>query len=317
MDGDGRLELVTACSETFYENGCILVFDEASLELEAVSDPVFQPGGGQIYDVKLRDVDLDGRPEILVATAENSNPAIGVFAYANGAFTRTWTQASQPQGDGFARVEAADVDNDGVVEIMATTAEGHMSPTYGNRLYVYDGNTGALEWETLQLHPTKMTSNGLEIGDFDRDGTLEVAVMVAEGDVHVFSGRNWVEEALIPGEFTALSQYRSGSTRLLLTGSDLGDFEVWKAGSPQYVSLFSKSITTSNLYFVRVVDVAMFKTLWTVHQQVFDVRFPSSGSALWTASGLGKADGRSMTVKSVQPLRFYLTSPSGIHLLGL
>ena len=61
----------------------------------------------------------------------------------------------------------------------------------------------------------------------------------------------------------------------------------------------------------------VFKTLWTVHQQVFDVRFPSSGSALWTASGLGKADGRSMTVKSVQPLRFYLTSPSGIHLLGL
>lgn len=197
LDGDGQPELVfaSAMSESGYDSGRIIVLDGRTLKVRAISAGV---AGGMfgwtgIHDLKLRDIDGDGRLEILVGTDWLYDGVIEAYSFAaDNQFSLKWTNTARVYGAPFMSIEVADVDGDGVAEVLGGVGAAH-SGQQGTYVYVYDATTGAEKWHTPFTLGSFVT--GLTVGDFDGDGVAELAVAPAGGDVWVFSGVTHAAEA--------------------------------------------------------------------------------------------------------------------------
>jgi hypothetical protein len=132
LDGDGQPELVICSYKSTggRDSGRILVFDATSMRLRGISAPIaVNASDNGTADLKLRDVDGDGRMEILVV-ADRIYTIGTVEAYgfdSSNVFTLKWTgllQASRP----FGLVEVADLDGNGTREIIAGNRTGGLPP---------------------------------------------------------------------------------------------------------------------------------------------------------------------------------------------
>ena len=96
------------------------MFDFATLSLRAVSDPVVDNSAWTgVHDFKLRDVEGNGRMEIVIASSYIYDGAIEIYRFdSNNTFTRIWTNATRPMGSPFAFVDVADLDNNGTLKII-------------------------------------------------------------------------------------------------------------------------------------------------------------------------------------------------------
>jgi hypothetical protein len=222
LDGDGRAEIVLASSESDsgYAGGRILVFDDL-FRLRGVSSPV---GGNLsltgIHDLQLADVDADGKPEILVAADRLYDGLIEVYDYDAG-FHLSWTNASLPVGAPFHSVAAADVDNDGTVEIVGGGGREHTGAA-GVFVYVYDYATASEEWHSLQMGSFWDAVSGLTLADVNRDGVREIVGMVKGGDLYVFDGGSKELQAILPGQFTTVQTLDGPGGPLLMLGDQNG-----------------------------------------------------------------------------------------------
>lgn len=218
LDGDGEPEIVAASweSDSGYSSGRILVFNE-DLELRAMSAPVVgNLALTGIHDLKLRDVDGDGRAEILVAADKLYDGVVEVYGFdASNTFTLKWTNATRPVGAPFHSVEAIDVDGDGALEIVGGGGREHTG-ALGVFIYVYDYATAAEEWHSLQMGGYWDKITGLQVGDTDADGSLEIVGMVYGGDTYVFDGTTKQLQAILFGAGTALRTYGADPSKILL-----------------------------------------------------------------------------------------------------
>jgi hypothetical protein len=134
LDGDGQPELVI-CSQgsELIDSGRILVFD-----LGAWRCAQYQPilDGFAVYgvgDLKLRDVEGNGRLQIVIGTDSIYDGVIVVYRFdSNNTFTSIWTNSTLPQGSPIKFVEVADLDNNGTLKII-----GGNYDAFGNGVYVY------------------------------------------------------------------------------------------------------------------------------------------------------------------------------------
>src|SRR5439155_14119045 len=136
----------------------ILVFDAITRRLRGISNTT---GGGfsSTGDLKLRDVDGDGRLDILVV----GSGTIAIFGFdSSNNFISKWNYVSQASA--FC-VDAADIDNDGQMEIIAGT---------NGYIYVYSFATGNEKWHSLFM---RGSVTALGIADVNQDGTKELIGM--------------------------------------------------------------------------------------------------------------------------------------------
>lgn len=240
LDGDGVPETVLASwkSEAGYGSGRIIVFD-SRFGLRAISEEVV---GGLawtgIHDLALIDVDADGSLEIAVAADELYDGVIEIYDFhSDDTFSLNWTNATQPDGAPFYSVKAADVDSDGQLEIVAGGGREHTGAE-GVYIYVYDYASATEEWHSLQMGPYWGSIPGLEFGDFDADGALEIVGMVDGGDAYIFDGPTKVLEGILFGEFSALTTAPPDTSADLLFGDANGDLiaAAYRAGSYGEVS---------------------------------------------------------------------------------
>jgi FG-GAP-like repeat len=184
LDGDFRQELVVAC------NGRILVFDMATLTLRAMSGP----GAGAYFygmtanDLKLRDVDGDGRMEIVLASGNSYDGVIEVYSFsASNTFTLKWTNTTRPSGNPFNFVEVADLDANGTSEMIVGNNVAHTGSD-GVYVYIFDYPTTAYSWRSVNLASNFSLVKGLVVADVDGNGTKDIAALVSTGDLYTWDG---------------------------------------------------------------------------------------------------------------------------------
>jgi hypothetical protein len=238
LDGDGRDEMVviSTSSDSGYSSGLILVFDATSRKLRAISGPTMGGlGWTGIHDLRLRDVDGDGRLEILVAASFTYDGVIEIYSFdTTNNFTLKWTNSTRPSGS-FYSVDAADIDNDGDMEIIGGA---------GVYLYVYSYTTGNEEWHTLNM---RGTPTALAVADVNQDGTKEIIGMVNNGDVYIFDGPSRVLEAILPGPFTAMRVQNVTGVLSIVLGNSTGYLIMDRYSSGSYNETYRQKLVTTSV----------------------------------------------------------------------
>jgi hypothetical protein len=235
VDGDGRPEIVTASweADSGYDSGRIVVLDGVTLKVRAISAPI---AGNQafegLHDLKLRNVDGDPALEIVVAADRLYDGVIEIYDFtAAGAFTVAWTNATRPSGSPFFTVDVADVDADGVLEVVGSVGRAHTGSP-GTFLYVYSLATGAEEWHSFALTTGWLPADGLAVLT-GGGGVADIVVMVGGETLNIFSGTG-TPQAIIPGPFRYLAPMASATPRQFVIGGDGGDIRVYERQGSGY-----------------------------------------------------------------------------------
>lgn len=225
LDGDGIDEIVVASfsSESGYDSGRIVVFDSRTLAVRAISpgvaDGMFAWTG--IHDLQLRDVNGDGRPEILVATDYLYDGLLEAYSFsASNEFALVWTNATRPSSAPFYSVDVADIDGDGDLEVLGGGGRASTGAE-GVYIYAYDVATQAEQWHTLQLGDYWSSVSDLEVADTDADGDLDFVGLIEGGDVYVFDGASHALDAIVSVDGASLGIHRAGAVQLMV-GSTSG-----------------------------------------------------------------------------------------------
>lgn len=226
LTGDKVPEIVVVSweSDSGYSSGRILVFDAETKTLIGMSAPIVSNRAWTgTHDLKLVDVDLDGRQEILIGADYLYNGVIEIYDFnEDHTFSLNWTNNTRPIGAPFYSISAADIDNDGSMEIIGGVGREHTGAD-GIIIYVYDYVTGDEEWRSdplAGLYWDKITS--LYLADTDGDSHIEIVCVDSNGTLHVFDGATKAKEAEISELITAMTTYSIGSQDIIVTGDDLG-----------------------------------------------------------------------------------------------
>lgn len=242
LDGDGVPEIVFASykSESGYDSGRIIVVDSRTLAVRAISPGVADGyfGWTGLHDIKLRDIDGDGKLEIVVGTDYLYDGLIEIYKFSSdNRFTRVWRNATRPVGAPFLSVEVADVDGDGKLEVLGGVGAAH-SGNQGLFVYAYDMQTGQEKWHTLHLG-SPITN--LLARDLTGDGRPEVVAQVDGGDVSVFTATGHDLQAIIDVQSTSLTGMSNGNAQQLIVGLGNGKTSIRQfdggAGYPEVGSL--------------------------------------------------------------------------------
>jgi hypothetical protein len=284
LDGDGQPELVVCSfeSESSYESGRILVFDAATLDFRGISPGVvgnFSWTG--VQDLKLRDVDGDGRMEIVVAADRLYDGVIEIYGFnSSNTFTLKWTNATRPPARMFTKVDVADLDGNGTSEIIGGTEVNSVTP-----LYIFDYPSTTNPWLSPSLTGTV---TGLVVEDLDGHGGKEFAVLVSNGDLYTFDGPTRQLESVLPQTGGKLISRRSPSGLIKGDAAGVGHFLQYSNNS--YTESFSRQLASATPDGINVLPDG---GLWTGTGGALNLRVPPSyDSVEWQSPFFGVGFGR-------------------------
>jgi len=298
LDGDGKPELV-ACSffsELDYasgRSGRILVFDLATLTLRGISQPVVDNEAGTgVHDLKLRDLDGNGRMEIVIGSDYRYDGVVEIYSFDSlNTFRRTWTNATRPVGSPFNFVEAVDLDGNGTRKILAGNYE-ETTGSPGVYLYIYDYPSGRNSWKSVNMHKDYHGFNGitgLVVNDLDGNGSKEIAVLAGSHDLYTFNGASRALESLVKTTpFTSLDS--ESNSYGLIAGDDAGKGHFLRYAKPGYTETLTLQLASGYLDGINSFSDG---ELWTGSGGVLTLRLPPSYSTVtWQSPALGANVGR-------------------------
>lgn len=139
------------------------------------------------------DLNLDGKPEVIVANLNGFNISVLYNKSAKGVINSASlaTKVDLPAGANPWRVSVGDLNNDGKPEIGVVT--------YGNvlRLYLNETTTGAItasSFDTFEEYKTSTNPVNLAMGDFTGDGHVDVAVTTQDANTVNLFMNNYQED---------------------------------------------------------------------------------------------------------------------------
>lgn len=161
LDNDGEEELVVCSGAALGDvkgEGYFRVYDLDTLEVEFESQDL----QGCMEGLKVRDLDDDGTPEIILSNGYRYREGwCFIFRWDGTTYQQVWK--SENIGPKVYGMDIEDIDNDGTLEIVLSNMAGN--------IYVYDAVTRTLEWRSGDLGRDIL---GIVCEDVDRDGQIEI-----------------------------------------------------------------------------------------------------------------------------------------------
>jgi FG-GAP-like repeat len=283
LDGDSQPELVVCSyqSRSGYSSGRILVFDLATLTLRGMSAPI-AGGFATTLDLKLREVDGDGRMEIVVV-AGSYGGKIEVYGFdSSNAFSLEWTNTTSSFGTSFNFVDVADLDGNGTNEIIAS---GNGSD--GISVSIFDYPATAHSWRSLNLGGNGVTS--LLVADLNGTGGKEIAALVSNGDLYTFDGATRQLRSLVQQTgATVLADRRSPAG--LIYGTSSGAARFFQYSSNSYTESFARQLGSTAL---NGITVSSDGGLWFGTGSILKLRLsPDYRGVVWQSPVVGPGFGR-------------------------
>jgi hypothetical protein len=313
LDGDGQPELVICSrySESGYGSGRILVFDLNTLTFRAISDPLVDNGAWTgVHDLKLRDVEGNGRMEIVIGADSYYDGAIEIYRFdSNSTFTRTWANSTRPIGSPFSFVDVADLDNNGMLKIIGGNGVAH-SGSPGVFVYVYDYPSGVQSWQSVNLGNSSNVA-GLIVEDLNSDGSKEIAALTDSGDLYTWNGPKRQLRNLRQGTNGTLLSNRASPAGLVL-GDTSGVAHFFQWANDAYTETFTRQVATDCDSYgyppcLNGLNVTADDALWTGSGSMLNQRLaPSYDSVAWQSPEIGGGFGRfvATSVRNGQPCVF-------------
>jgi hypothetical protein len=287
LDGDGQPELV-ACSfesESGYESGRILVFDGATLALRGISAGVVgNLSWTGVHDLKLRDLEGDGRMEIVVAADRLYDGMVEIYGFnSSNTFTLKWSTTPSSASGHFTFVEVADLNGNGTPEII-TGDTGYPAV----HIYIYDYPSSANPWISVNLHDGSSAVTGLVVEDIDGNGDKEIAALVSTGELYTFDGPTRQIESLEQHTGRTLLSRRLPSG--LISGDSAGVGHFLQYANNSYTESFSRQLGATTLDGVHMLSDG---ALWTGTGGTLGLRVPPSYDSVdWQSPFFGTGFGR-------------------------
>lgn len=298
LDGDGKPELVLCSSESAsgYNSGRILVFDLATLALRGISAPIVgNYAWTGVHDLKLRDLEGDGRMEIVVAADRLYDGVIEIYSFdSSNAFTLKWTNTTRPSGSPFNFVEVADLNGDGTPEIIAGNTVAHTG-SEGVYVYFYDYPSGANSGRSVNLASGFNSVTGLVVKDLDGNGSKDIAALVSTGDLYTFDGPTRQLKSLKQqtGEKIISDRYNPAG---LIMGDSAGYGHFFQYLSNTYTENFSRRLGAVALDGINVLPDG---GLWSGSGGALSLRVPPSYRGVaWQSPVFGTGLGRFVATDS-------------------
>lgn len=247
LDGDGNAELVICSnsSSSGYNGPRIAVFDLATLALRAISSPSLIGYGGA-NDMEIRDLEGDGRAEIIIAGSYSYDGLIDVLSFSSSnVFNVKWANPTRPSGSPFTFVEIADLDGNGTSEIIA----GNNIATSGSEgvyVYIYDYPSTGAPWRSIKLASSSALMKGLVVTDVDGNGSKDIAALVSTGDLYTFDGPTRQLKNLKQQTGGTIIASR-GSSPGLIVGDISGVGHFWKFDMSSYIEEFARQLGSAAL----------------------------------------------------------------------
>jgi hypothetical protein len=179
LDGDGKPDVIV----TLQFNAGVVVFRNTTTTVGTITFDTKQPfsTGANPYSVVIGDLDLDGKPDLAVANTgddnvsvlRNMSTGVGNIDFATSV---PFTTADEP-----IYVAIGDLDGDGKSDLaVACTTGGVISVLRNNS----DGK-GDIAFDAKQDY-TFTQPYAIAIGDFNQNGTADLAVVGNQGHIGIF-----------------------------------------------------------------------------------------------------------------------------------
>ena len=169
LDGDGKLDIIASD----YGDNLISIYRNistpGSLTTNSFAARVDLATGTTPIGIAIRDLDGDGKPEIV--TANNGDNSISIFQNISTIGNIAFTPRFIATGGGPLNVAIGDLDGDGKPDLAVTGNSGFISLFRNNGT---PGNIGTNTFDTRVDLPAQNNSVTVLIGDLDGDGKPEL-----------------------------------------------------------------------------------------------------------------------------------------------
>jgi hypothetical protein len=167
-------------------------------------------------------VDNDGKNELVVVGDQAYNGAIYLVDMNTHKIKKTIVLDS---GSPLYAVKIADIDGDGVNDIIAGGGKAHTGSP-GIYIYVVNGATGAVKWHSQTLSSSNWNGvYGLDIADVDGNGNLDIVVSL--DNLFIFDGVTHVNHASSAYNYTGITikATKGQLTKQLIAGTQTGQLQ--------------------------------------------------------------------------------------------
>lgn len=197
IDGDNVSEIIIGTSANH-----IYIFDGPTGELEGDFDVPSEGWGAHYMPIATGDIDNDGTIEIITKDGYyywDGEKAVW-HGYLHVFDGKTYEQeyVSDDLGSDVCSLTTGDIDDDGLIEIIAGTGRW-IGGDYTNchiYIFAYNGTTYEQRWKSADLKGIY----GLAVSDIDSDGITEILCQNVYGTIYVFDGitkeQEWVSSSL-------------------------------------------------------------------------------------------------------------------------
>lgn len=233
LDADGKPDMV--CANAADKKLLIYKNNSSPGSINFASPMVISNSAGPCA-VVVADLDNDGKPDL--AVSNNLTHSFSIYRNTTTGGSLSFDAAVNiTVDDSTSGILAADLNNDGKIDLITTTNVSQFNYT---RTYRNSSSLGHFSFTFDSYYPTTSYPD-IFIGDFDGDGSPDLEIPIGYSSVYLYKytqGENWGDPIIRPALLMVNSgQYPSGAALGDMDGDGIPDMAICDGFSPGMISV--------------------------------------------------------------------------------